>query len=227
MAPRDIVARYLTSVRNNSRTTTSDEFDLNHGVETTLRVHPTDLDIKSSNWIHAGAYFPTPAGLLMEVLPTLNIHYEEFTFIDLGSGKGRIILLASDFPFHEIIGIEFSPELHSAAERNIALYSSSSQRCRSISVLCMDFTEFEFPPTPVVLYLYNPASEIVIRALARNIAHSLQENPRDIWIIYVTPRDVFDSEPDFAKVKAGEHLGYLYSVYRRRLPEQHGLAMIR
>lgn len=219
LAPRDIVTKYLTSVRNNPRTEASDEFDLKHGVETTLRVHPTDLDIKSSNWIHAGAYFPTPTKLLMEILPTLNIRFEDFTFVDLGSGKGRIVLLASDFPFREIIGVEFSTELHAAAERNVASYSTISQQCRKIILLCMDFTEFEFPPTPMVLYLYNPASETVIRTLAQKIAQSLSRHPRDVWIIYVTPRDVFDSEPCFTKVKTGEHEGYLYFIYTNKRSE--------
>lgn len=213
LAPRDIVARYLTSVRNNPRTAVRDEFDLKHGVETTLRVHPTDLDIKSANWIHAGAYFPTPTGLLSEVLPALNIQYENFAFVDLGSGKGRIVLLASEFPFREIIGVEFSPELHATAEKNVARYSGESQRSCAITLLCTDFTEFAFPLLPMVLYLYNPASEVVIRKLARNIARSVIENPRDVWIIYVTPRDVFDSEPSFTKVRTGEHSGYLYSIY--------------
>jgi hypothetical protein len=219
LAPRDIMTKYLTSVRNNPQTETADEFDLKHGVETTLRVHPTDLDIKSSNWIHAGAYFPTPTGLLMEVLPALKIKFEDFTFVDLGSGKGRIVLLASDFPFREIVGVEFSAELHAAAERNVATYSESRRRCPKITLLCMDFTEFELPSTPVILYLYNPAAEVVIRMLARNIERSLKEHPRAIWIIYVTPRDVFDSEPWLTKVQAGEHSGYLYSIYTNKRAE--------
>src|SRR5947208_15284999 len=30
----------------------------------------------------------------------------DFTFIDLGSGKGRTLLMASDYPFRRILGVE-------------------------------------------------------------------------------------------------------------------------
>ncbi len=48
---------------------------------------------------------------------------QDFTFIDLGSGKGRVLLMASEYPFQKIIGVEFMPELHRAAQKNIAGYS--------------------------------------------------------------------------------------------------------
>jgi SAM-dependent methyltransferase len=214
--PRDIARRYLRSVQNNPSTAVSDEFDLEYGVETSLRVHPTDLIIESTNWIHAHPYFPTPHGLLKEALANLDIRYEDFTFVDLGSGKGRVLLMASEFSFREIIGVEFSSELHAVALKNIASYESSTQECRNVSSVCMDFTEFRFPARPMVVFLYNPASEEVIRTVARNIARSLHENPRQVWIVYVTPYNVFDSEQFFTKLRVGEHLGCPYSVYTNR-----------
>jgi hypothetical protein len=32
-------------------------------------------------------------------------------FVDLGSGKGRVILEAAQYPFHHVIGVEIAPEL--------------------------------------------------------------------------------------------------------------------
>jgi hypothetical protein len=132
MVPRNIARKYFRSIANNPGTAVSDEFDLIHGVETSVRVHTTDLLINSPNWIHAVPYIPTPSRFLKEVLVDVDINFENFTFVDFGSGKGRVLLMASDFPFQKIIGVEFSPELHAVAQRNIESYKSSAQKCRDI-----------------------------------------------------------------------------------------------
>jgi hypothetical protein len=48
---------------------------------------------------------------------------QDFTFIDLGSGKGRVLLMAAAYGFKRIIGVEFMPELHRVAEENIRKYT--------------------------------------------------------------------------------------------------------
>ena len=108
---------------------------------------------------------------------------------------------------------EFSRELHTVAQRNIASYKGTRQKCRDITSLCMDFTEFEFPDEPLFLFLYNPASKDLTRVLARNLLRSLEKRERKIWILYVTPQDVFDSEQMLQKVKTGECSGHPYCLY--------------
>jgi hypothetical protein len=164
-----------------------DEFDLQYGVETSTRVHPTDLKIDSPNWIYAGGYWPTPTEVVRGTLSALTIRYEDFVFVDFGSGKGRVLLQASDFPFRRIIGVEFSSELHNIAVSNIKRYKNDRQKCREIESVCMDFTHFEIPREPLVAFLYNPSSEAIMATLANNMARSLIENPRKLWVIYVTP----------------------------------------
>src|SRR5271167_2282557 len=68
-------------------------------------------------------YQPTEPALFREMLATLmssaKIEFGEFTFIDIGSGKGRALLMAADYPFRRILGIELLPELHRVAKENI------------------------------------------------------------------------------------------------------------
>ena len=185
--PWSLVADYKKARRNFNRPSKQDEFDLRYGVETSTRVHLTDLKIDSPNWVHAGGYWPTSTAIIHEALSALPIHFEDFVFIDFGSGKGRVLLQASDLPFRKIMGVEFAFELHNTALKNIERYKSDSQKCREIESVCMDFTKFEIPRDPLVAFLYNPSSEAVTAALANNIARSLIENPRELWVIYVTP----------------------------------------
>src|SRR5579864_1102442 len=174
-----------------------DEFDERYGTDTTTRVHMTDLRVESANWIHASPYFPTPTGLLYDAIHESKMRVTQLTFVDLGSGKGRVLLQASQLPFRKIIGVEFSPELNAIAERNFARYiwHNGLQRCSDISVVCADFTRYEFPQEPLFVFLYNPADLALSRIVAERLLDSLRAAPRECWVLYVTPYPVFEGEP--------------------------------
>jgi hypothetical protein len=78
-----------------------DDFDLKHGVETTVRVHPTDLTIDSRNWIYSAGYCPTRLEIFEKALSAFSIRHDDYIFIDFGSGEGRVLLLASEYPFRK------------------------------------------------------------------------------------------------------------------------------
>jgi hypothetical protein len=203
--PYHLIVTHRKAKKNYQPVTVLDDFDLRHGVETSRRVHLTDLKIDSPNWIYAGGYWPSSTEIVHEVLSALPIHCENFVFVDFGSGKGRVLLQASDMPFRKIIGVEFSSELHDIALSNIERYRNERQVCREIECVCSDFTVFEIPQEPLVAFLYNPSALAIMEALASNIARSLVEAPRELWVIYVTPTyDVFEGgHPlDLRKLKA-------------------------
>jgi hypothetical protein len=111
----------------------------------------------------------------------------DFTFIDLGAGKGRALLMASDYPFQRIMGVEFMPDLCQAAEENIASYSASSndrQKCKQMEMVCLDACDFQFPAEPLVVYLFNPFSEPVFVNVLENLRRSVEQAPRHIYIAY-------------------------------------------
>jgi SAM-dependent methyltransferase len=132
-------------------------------------------------------YQPTDPALFVEMLASLAIDFRDFTFIDIGSGKGRTLLMASDYPFRRIIGIELLPELHRVARENIAKYKSDSQRCFAIEPICGDAREFVFPLEPTVVYLFNPLPEAGLVQLLANLEQSLREHPRPLIAIYHNP----------------------------------------
>ena len=122
---------------------------------------------------------------LMQVTPKINL--QEFTFIDIGSGKGRALLLASQYPFRRILGIELLPELHRVAKENISKYKSDSQRCFAIDCVLANATEFDFPAEPTVLYLFNPLPESGLARMIGSLEQSLRENPRPVFMLYHNP----------------------------------------
>jgi tRNA G46 methylase TrmB len=62
------------------------------------------------------AYHAVPAWLIRETLNSIPLQPNVFAFIDMGSGKGRALLVASEFPFARIVGVEISRELSGIAE---------------------------------------------------------------------------------------------------------------
>lgn len=142
-------------------------------------------------------YQPTEPVLFREMLASLTlassmlsnakIDFREFTFVDIGSGKGRVQLMAADYPFRRILGIELLPELHRVAKENISKYKSDSQQCFAIDSLLGDACEFAFPAEPTVLYLFNPLPESGLAMVIRNLEQSLREHPRPVFVLYHNP----------------------------------------
>ena len=48
----------------------------------------------------------------------MNIEHDRFTFVDFGAGKGRVLMMACEYPFKQVIGVELSRKLHATASRN-------------------------------------------------------------------------------------------------------------
>ncbi|HEY8228218.1 MAG TPA: class I SAM-dependent methyltransferase [Pyrinomonadaceae bacterium] len=162
-------------------------FDWQHGVRTCGNANLADLTLVGQNADHAVHYHPAHPKFLFEVFTSLEIDYPFFTFIDLGSGKGRALLVASEFSFSEVLGVEFAAELHEIACRNIQCYQSKTQKCKNVRSLNLDAAEFEVPPTPLVLYLFNPFRPGVLIPVLQRLQRSLDSHPRDVTLIYAAP----------------------------------------
>lgn len=158
-------------------------FDRAYGVETSGFVHAEDADISAGLQTVARGYSPTPVPVLRSMLRTLAIDHSKYTFIDLGSGKGRALLLASEYPFKRIIGVELSQNLHKIAQNNIRIWNNSKQRCFDIESICMDARDFEFPHDPLVIFLFNPFTPPVTTRFVNKIRESLANSPRPIKIL--------------------------------------------
>ena len=63
----------------------------------------------------------------------------------MGSGKGRVLLCASDFPFQRLIGVEYDERLHTVAQRNAEIYRSAKQRCHNFEWILGKAEEFALP----------------------------------------------------------------------------------
>ena len=162
-------------------------FDWRYKVRTCGVVSLDKLTIEGDNVRHGIFYHPTHPKFLFEVLGALDIDYARYRFIDLGSGKGRVLLVASEFPFREVLGVEFARELHEIACQNLRRYRSPSQKTRNVRSVYGDAIAFEFPVAPLVLFLVNPFGPGVLVPVLRRLQQSLTAHPRDAIIVYAAP----------------------------------------
>src|SRR6266704_3572289 len=186
------------------------DYDFDHGVNTTWAAPP--LAVRLREIFTRGKYQPSEPGLFHEILGQMPIEHERFTFLDLGSGKGRTLLMASDYPYHKIIGAEIIPELHTISEENLRRYRSEQQKCFALETWLGDARDFHFPNEPMVVYLFNPFPVDILREVLERLRASLTEHPRATYVIYhnLVHEDVFQEMAFLEAMKRTEQ----YAIYR-------------
>jgi SAM-dependent methyltransferase len=167
-------------------------------------------------------YQPTEPGLFHEMMGALSrqtgFAFGDFVFIDLGSGKGRTLLMASDYPFCRVVGVELLPALNLIAQENLNKYRSDAQKCFAIESTCADAAGFDFSGEPIVLFLFNPFPESGLRRVIANLEQSLREYPRKVYVLYHNPllEHVLSASAILKRI-CGTHQ---YSLYISGNPEQ-------
>jgi len=198
-------------------------FDTRVGIETHERMHVDDLTITSTNTDFGDdevVYVGIPVLALRTIDRFTPDQPETWTFVDLGSGKGRALFYAARHPYRRVIGVEFADELHEAAVNNIGSCRLPRQRCGKIETYHADAVDFEIPDGPCVFFLFNPFEERVMRAVMANIRAAHDRDPRQMVIVYHNPRyaDVIDAVTGFERVweRTGSRRSECYDaiVYR-------------
>jgi Histone methylation protein DOT1 len=161
-------------------------YDRQHRVETSGKTGLGDLTVASSNVAFGNNFQPTPPRTVRVLLRQLQIRHSDYGFVDFGSGKGGVLLVAAEYPFLEVIGVEFAEELHKTAERNIRQYRGV-RLCQSVRSVHCDAVHFDFPLEPLVLYFFNPFHRRVMEQVLLNLVRSHQMSPRDIFLLYQAP----------------------------------------
>jgi len=135
-------------------------FDLRHNVGTSGYTKGRNLHSGSLHESTSTAYWSTAPSVLKTLLEdwqqTLSTSPQVYTFIDVGCGKGRALMVASDTPFQKIIGVELNSHLTETAQRNLATWQTTPHACTDITVLNADALTFPIPGSPLLFYLYHP-----------------------------------------------------------------------
>ncbi len=161
------------------------DFDCDRRVNTTWA--NVGLGTRFRELFAGRGYQPSDPFIFREMMERLPVDPRTLAFVDLGSGKGRALLLAADYAFRRLIGVELLPELHAIAQENIARYHGATQQSTAIELYCADARDFTLPDEPLFLYLFDPFPEPILREVMASVEASLRQNPRPLFLAYQNP----------------------------------------
>jgi SAM-dependent methyltransferase len=183
-----IVNRLRKSATRDKHALLFHSFDAEFGTDTGGFIHAAELhDGNGNKSIYNTGYFATSPFLVAQALGRLDIDFSRFTFIDLGAGKGRVLLLVSHYPFRQVIGVEYAQALAAAATDNISRYHPVSRKCADVRCIGGDACDFAFPAGPLVIFMWNPFVGPVFDRVVSNLEESLRREPREVYVLYLKP----------------------------------------
>jgi SAM-dependent methyltransferase len=160
-------------------------FDRAHGTDTSGFASAKEMFPGESSSV-CYSYGGSQPGVIRSVLAKLP-PLETFAFIDLGCGKGRPLLVASEFPFRDIVGVELSPVLAEIARANAAILKRQFPERTPVRIEAGDACAYSLPPGDIVLFLYNPFGEELMWKVASRVEEALEAEHRSLYIIYFNP----------------------------------------
>ena len=162
-------------------------FDREHGVVTQALLFLGELGApRSEAYSHATHYEPVPVADFRALLRSVPREFVRgATFVDVGAGMGRAVLLAREYPFKQIVGIELSPHLYEIARDNLARGHDFEVACRDVRLIRADARKRRMPRGALVVFLYNPFDAQALDAVLDRIDEGRDDG--GVWLLYHTP----------------------------------------
>jgi len=158
-------------------------YERRHGIYTAGTVAAADLDVRNPD---VSVYMPTDYRGFKRAMGKIAIDPRQDVFLDMGSGMGRVLVLAATYPFLKVIGVEASGKLNSIALENLRR-AHRLLRCLDVQVVQVDAADYAVPPEVTCIYFYNPFGNASFSQVLANIRASFQKTPRTMKIIYKNP----------------------------------------
>jgi SAM-dependent methyltransferase len=169
-------------------------FDRKYVTDTGGYLGPEEMVKGRANDVHNHGYsaiapsvFQEACKRWRETLPTVSGRVEAYSFVDVGAGKGRALLLAAELPFRKVIGVELSEELSRIAQKNVARWTRVVRPKSKIRVVQGDAAKFRWPRTPLLVYLYNPFACSLVAQMAESLAAAAASGSGLVDLLYVNP----------------------------------------
>ncbi len=182
-------------------------FDAEWGTDTSAEITMANLEFPAKLARECCHYQASGPHALNEVMALASIDPATHTFIDIGSGKGRVVLCASAVPFRRSIGVEYSAKLDGIARRNRDIFTARGGAKVTPEFWCGDAADYALPPGPLFLYLYNPFYPAIMEPFLDRCEEAAAAGIRPITLAYLNPQfpEVFDIRPRWSREARADH----------------------
>ena len=129
-------------------------------------------------------YMPSSYLLVSELFDRLTLVKKaaEIRFVDFGSGKGRVLMIAIEKGIETVYGIENSRYLHECAKANLDKYKNRFP-LSNIVLENGDAIDFEIPRGANTFFLYNPFSSCTLNSVMKKVVCCSE----DVYMVYLNP----------------------------------------
>ncbi|NNC73122.1 MAG: hypothetical protein HKN78_09650 [Sphingomonadaceae bacterium] len=192
-------------------------FDLKYDVDTGGVVEIDEMKKPAGSLENAGRYETIDPVWFDDLLARTGIvNIKDFQLLDLGSGKGRVLMLAALAGFGKMIGVEIDEDLHSSAVSNIAIFNKHVPAAE-FALLNADIRDFDIPTDPMLCFANNPVEQPLFGQFVTRIEESLTAHPRPFFFVYLHANhmEAF-SDPHWIEIDAGllnESDKHPYAIY--------------
>lgn len=220
-----LVQRLTASVRANGFSATAAKcrsmvvdrwFDFQYGLNTCSCSDLDELTITADHKANGYLYKPVRILPLRRFFKALRpLLPRDSVLVDFGSGKARVLMVGAEFGFRAARGVEFAKELCEISQRNCEHYSARAKTATEFSTVEMDAAKYEIRPDENVFIMCNPFDDAIVKAVLENIAASVRETPRQVWIAYYNPKwkHVIEQQKDFPKAEEFNFWGHRFALY--------------
>ena len=191
-------------------------FDWRMGVRTRGEVsHESEL-IPRSIGGDPRFYQPIYLGQWRRALATIPVDRRTATFVDLGAGRGRALILAAEMGFGRVVGVELDERLTDEAAENIRRWrrrrGSPPGSEQDVAAVHGDAAAYQFPAGRLVILLYNPFGATTMRHVLREVSDLERASDDQVYVAYFNPvhESVFAEFPRLVPHARGKG----WSVYR-------------
>lgn len=177
-----------------ARANTIHPFDTEHGLETSGLISGRELASGHVHDLHSTAYYGIAPSIFKTAISrwkrdsgSTGCGIEDYSFVDLGAGKGRAVLLASEYPFRSVTGVEINSNLAAIAVQNLAKWKELGRAHCPVEMVNQDATEFNWPPPPLLVFLFNPFGRKVLAKVLKSLKVHAEQSEKPVDILYINP----------------------------------------
>jgi SAM-dependent methyltransferase len=186
-------------------------FDLENAVRTSGLIAGRHLSCGHRHDRHNTAYYGVAPSVFHALVKRWRLSrpvaaVAEFTFVDVGAGMGRAVLLAAEMEFRAAVGVELNPTLARRARKNAAIWRAAGRARTPIRIVCKDAVDFRFPVGPCVAFLFNPFGATVMRRWLAACAKSFAGRAGQLDILYVNneAENVLERQAELTRIYCGQ-----------------------
>lgn len=176
-------------------------FDRKYNIATSGHVELSDTSFDPTKLSRATSYGPVNGWGLQRLLRQLNLPITSH-FVDLGSGLGRPCIIAADYGFEKVTGVELASELHFAALRNVTNSKLPPAKKEAIHLVHGDVLEYCDHTEDDIFFIFRAFSPDFYGVVRSKLAERAALQKKTLTIIYTERLATFEGGLEVAQFRA-------------------------